>query len=147
MIGLEEDHSNGRSAPGGRALFAGGAVDGLLFISGQIGLDPSSGQLVGPGVGEQAERCLRNLEAVLVAAGLTLGNVVKTTVFLTDMADFREVNQAYGSAFGTDPPARSTVAVSALPLGAMVEIEALAVRITARDEASRYASKHSGEHR
>ena len=103
-------------------------VDGLLFISGQIGLDPSSGQLVGPGVGEQAERCLRNLEAVLVAAGLTLGNVVKTTVFLTDMANFREVNQAYGSAFGTDPPARSTVAVSALPLGAMVEIEALAVR-------------------
>jgi 2-iminobutanoate/2-iminopropanoate deaminase len=103
-------------------------VDGLLFISGQIGLDPSSGQLVGPDAGEQTERCLRNLEAVLVAAGLTLGNVVKTTVFLSDMANFREVNEAYGSAFGIDPPARSTVAVSALPLGAKVEIDALAVR-------------------
>jgi 2-iminobutanoate/2-iminopropanoate deaminase len=123
-------------------------ADGLVFISGQIGLDPSSGRLVGPGVGEQAERCLSNLEAVLAAAGLSLSNVVKTTVFLTDMSEFKEVNEVYASRFTSDPPARSTVAVSALPLGARVEIEALAVRDQTPGWGSeRYASRHSGEHK
>ena len=103
------------------------AVDGLLFCSGQLGLDPASGNLVG-GVEAQAERSMLNLRAVLDAAGLTFENVVKTTIFLADMADFAVVNAVYGRFMPDPPPARSTVQVAALPKGGLVEIEAIARR-------------------
>jgi len=100
----------------------------LLFCSGQLGLDPVSGALVEGGVAAQAERALLNLRAVLDAAGLSFADVVKTTVFLADMADFAAVNEAYGRFVTDPPPARSTVAVAALPRGGLVEIEATARR-------------------
>lgn len=104
------------------------ATHDLVFCSGQIGLDPTSGELVTGGVDAQCERALRNLEAVLDAAGCTLADVVKTTIFLADMADFATVNATYGRFFPDPPPARSTFAVAALPKGARIEIEATAVR-------------------
>jgi 2-iminobutanoate/2-iminopropanoate deaminase len=103
------------------------AVDGTVYCSGQIGLDPATGELA-EGLDAQAERALRNLAAVLDAAGVTLADVVKTTIFLTDMGDFAAVNAIYASAMPDPPPARSTVAVAALPKGALVEIEAIARR-------------------
>ena len=104
------------------------AIDGLLFCSGQLGLDPATGDLVEGGVEAQAERSLRNLTAVLDAAGLVWVDVVKTTIFLADMADFAAVNAVYGRFMPDPPPARSTVQVAALPKGGLVEIEAIAVR-------------------
>ncbi len=101
-------------------------VGDLVYTAGQIGLHPASGRMVEGGVEAEARQVLANLEAVLVAAGSSTGGVVKTTIFLTDMADFGTVNAIYGEQFHTDPPARSTVAVAALPLGARVEIEAVA---------------------
>lgn len=101
-------------------------ADGYLFCSGQLGLDPASGDFVAGDVGAQAEQALRNLGAVLEAAGLTFGDVVKTTIFLADMADFAAVNGVYGRFVTDPPPARSTVAVAALPKGGRVEIEATA---------------------
>src|SRR5437868_861661 len=95
----------------------------LVFTSGQVGIDPKSGALV-EGVPAQTRQALANLDAVLAATGLGLGDVVKTTVFLVDMADFDAMNEAYGKLFGGDPPARSTVAVAGLPKGARVEIDA-----------------------
>jgi 2-iminobutanoate/2-iminopropanoate deaminase len=103
-------------------------ADGTVYCSGQIGLDPASGELA-DGLEAQAERALRNLSAVLDAAGLTFADVVKTTIFLTDMGDFAAVNAIYASAMPEPPPARSTVAVAALPKGALVEIEAIARRL------------------
>jgi len=100
----------------------------LVFCSGQLGLDPATGALVDGGVAAQAERALLNLRAVLDAAGLSFGNVVKTTVFLADMADFAAVNLVYGRFVTDPPPARSTVGVAALPKGGLVEIEAIARR-------------------
>jgi 2-iminobutanoate/2-iminopropanoate deaminase len=99
---------------------------GLLFTAGQVGFDPSTGELVDGGITEQTERVLLNIRAILQASGLDMANVVKTTVFLVDMADFAAMNTAYASAFGDHRPARSTVAVAALPRGARVEIEAIA---------------------
>ncbi len=99
----------------------------LIFVSGQTPLDPDTGKIVEGGIPEQTARCLRNVGAVLAAAGSSFDRVVKTTVFLTDMADFQAMNAVYGEFFGTMPPARSTVAVAGLPLGARVEIEAVAV--------------------
>lgn len=99
-----------------------------MFCSGQLGLDPATGLLVGGSAGEQLTRCLLNLEAVLSAAGLSMSKVVKTTIFLVDMGEFKEVNERYAAFFGDCPPARSTVGVSALPLGARVEVEAIASR-------------------
>lgn len=99
----------------------------LVFASGQIGLDPSSGKLR-EGLEAQTRQALANLRAVLEAAGLTMGDVVKTTLFIVDIGQFATVNAIYGEAFSSPPPARSTVQVSALPLGALVEIEAIAVR-------------------
>ena len=104
------------------------ALDGMVFASGQIGLDPSSGQLVEGDVQAQTHRALQNLTAVLEAAGSSLGNVVKTTVFLTSMSNFTAMNEVYATYFGDEPPARSTIAVAELPKGAQVEIEAIAVR-------------------
>jgi len=103
------------------------AAAGLLFCSGQLGLDPATGELV-DGVEAQAERSLRNLMAVLDAAGLGPADVAKTTVFLADMADFATVNAVYARFFPDPPPARSTVQVAALPKAGRVEIEAIAVR-------------------
>jgi 2-iminobutanoate/2-iminopropanoate deaminase len=101
-------------------------ADGYLFCSGQLGLDPATGELVAGGVAAQAEQSLRNLGAVLESAGLTFSDVVKTTIFLADIADFATVNAVYGRFVTDPPPARSTVAVAALPKGGRVEIEAIA---------------------
>ena len=106
------------------------ATEGLVFCSGQLGLDPATGELVSGGVEAQAERALRNLAAVLDAAGLTMADVVKTTMFLADMADFSAVNAVYARHVPDPPPARSTFAVAALPKDGRVEIEAIAVRRT-----------------
>jgi 2-iminobutanoate/2-iminopropanoate deaminase len=104
------------------------AVDGFVFCSGQIGLDPATGELVGGGVEAQADRALRNLTAVLDAAGLAMADVVKTTLFLADINDFASVNAVYARHMPEPPPARSTFAVGALPKGALVEVEAIARR-------------------
>jgi 2-iminobutanoate/2-iminopropanoate deaminase len=99
-----------------------------LFCSGQVGFDPASGELRGGDVAAQAEQALRNLGAVLEAAGMSYADVVKTTVFLIDMNDFAAVNEVYAKYFDAAKPARSTVAVAALPRGARVEIDAIARR-------------------
>ena len=99
----------------------------LVFCSGQVPLDPGSGSLVAGGIEDQTERVLENLVAVLGATGLSLTDVVKTTVFLVSMDDFAALNEVYARYLTDDPPARSTVAVAALPMGARVEIEAVAV--------------------
>lgn len=101
-------------------------ANGLLFTAGQVALDPATGELVAGGIAEQTARALENLRAVLAAAGSDFSRVVKTTVFLIDMADFSAMNEVYGRAFGGHRPARSTVAVAALPRGARVEIEIIA---------------------
>jgi len=98
----------------------------LVFCSGQIPLDPATGQMVEGDVVAQTERVMKNLEAVLAAAGMTFAHVVRTTIFLTDLADFAQVNATYGKSFPHDPPARATVQVAALPRGAKVEIDAIA---------------------
>jgi reactive intermediate/imine deaminase len=101
---------------------------GLLFASGQIPLDPATGRLVEGGVEAQTRRVLANLAAVLEAGGASLAKVVRTTIYLVDLADFARVNAVYAEHFAQDPkPARATVQVSALPLGARVEIDAIAV--------------------
>jgi len=102
-------------------------ANGLLFTAGQVALDPATGELVSGGIAEQTTRAMENLRAVLTAAGTDFSQVVKTTVFLIDMADFTAMNEVYGRAFGAHRPARSTVAVAALPRGARVEIEVIAV--------------------
>jgi 2-iminobutanoate/2-iminopropanoate deaminase len=103
------------------------AAGDLVFCSGQVGLDPATGELV-EGVEAQAERALRNLAAVLDAAGVGFADVVKTTIFLADVADFAAVNGIYASFMPDPPPARSTIGVGGLPRGARVEIEAVARR-------------------
>jgi len=100
-------------------------ADGLLFCSGQIPLDPATGELVGVTAGEQARRCLENLRAVCDAAGTSLQRAVRLTVYMTDLGAFAEVNDVYGSFFGEDPPARVAVEVAGLPRGAQVEIDAI----------------------
>jgi 2-iminobutanoate/2-iminopropanoate deaminase len=99
----------------------------FLFLSGQIALDPVTGGLVGETAAEQVRQVLANMEAVLAAAGATFEDLVKTTIFLVDFADFAAVNEVYGAAFPDVPPARSTVQVSRLPRDARVEIEGVAV--------------------
>ena len=100
----------------------------LVFLSGQTPVDPETGALVAGGIAEQTRRCLANLADVLAAAGLTLDDVVKANVYLTDMADFAQMNAAYAECFTEPYPARTTVAVAGLPLGARVEIEVIALR-------------------
>jgi 2-iminobutanoate/2-iminopropanoate deaminase len=99
----------------------------MVFCSGQIALDPATGVVIDGDVAAQTKQVLENLGAVLAAVGATLGNVVKTTVFLADMADFAAMNEVYGGRFSHDPPARSTVAAAGLPRNVRVEIEAIAV--------------------
>jgi 2-iminobutanoate/2-iminopropanoate deaminase len=100
----------------------------FIFLSGQIPLDPETMELVSGDIRVQTARVLKNMKAVLEAAGLTPENVVRTTVFLTDLNDFAVLNEVYGEFFGAAPPARSTIQVSALPKGASVEIDAIARR-------------------
>ena len=102
-------------------------AEGLVFISGQIPLDPISGEVAGDSIEAQTERVMKNLEAVLSAAGSDLGKVIKTTIYLTDLNDFTVVNGIYGSYFNESPPARATVEVSGLPKGVRVEIDAIAL--------------------
>ncbi|HZL70914.1 MAG TPA: RidA family protein [Planctomycetota bacterium] len=100
----------------------------FVFLSGQVALDPATGQMVAGGIAEQTERALQNLEAVLKASGLTMNHVVRTTVFLIDLGEFAAMNEVYARHFPKDHPARSTVQVVALPKGARVEIDAIALR-------------------
>jgi 2-iminobutanoate/2-iminopropanoate deaminase len=97
----------------------------LLFLSGQTPLDPGTGKLVEGDIGEHTRQCLRNLQAVCDAAGASLGDAVRCGIYVTDMATFGEVNAAYAEFFPSDPPARSTIGVASLPVGAQVEIDAI----------------------
>ena len=101
-------------------------ANGFLFISGQIPLDPKSGQMTATDVVAQTNQVMENLKAILDCEQLTFADVVKTTIFLTDLTDFGPVNEAYGAYFESDPPARATVQAAALPKGARIEIEAVA---------------------
>jgi 2-iminobutanoate/2-iminopropanoate deaminase len=98
---------------------------GLLFCSGQVPLDPETGKLVQGAIGDQTRRCLENLQVVCAAAGASLDDAVRLGIYVTDMSTFPQVNEAYGAFFGDGPPARSTVGVASLPLGAQVEIDAI----------------------
>jgi 2-iminobutanoate/2-iminopropanoate deaminase len=98
---------------------------GLLFCSGQTPLDPDSGKLVEGSIGDQTRRCLENLQIVCAAAGASLSDAVRLGVYVTDMSTFPAVNEAYATFFGDGPPARSTIGVASLPLGAAVEIDAI----------------------
>jgi 2-iminobutanoate/2-iminopropanoate deaminase len=98
---------------------------GLLFCSGQVPLDPGTGKLIEGSIGDQTRRCLENLEVVAAAGGASLRDAVRMGIYVTDMSTFPEVNEAYGAFFEDGPPARSTVGVTALPLGARVEIDAV----------------------
>ena len=114
-------------APFQGAPYSQGIVsDGLVFVSGQLGLDPASGQMVEGGITEQTERVMQNLAGVLEEAGTSLANVVKATIFLADLGDFKGMNEVYGRHMGERPPARSTFQVGALPSGALVEIDVIA---------------------
>ena len=116
--------------PYSQAVVAGG----LVFSSGQIPLDPRTGEFVAGGIREQTEQVMRNLSAVLRAAGSGLERVLKATVYLADMADFAEMNEVYGSFFREEPPARSTVQAARLPRDARVEIDVIALAGKGKDE-------------
>ncbi len=103
-------------------------ADGWIFLSGQIPLDPHSGEIVAGGIEAQTRQVMANLKAVLAAAGIDFSAVVKTTIYLTDLANFAAVNAIYGEAFPAAPPARATVQVAALPKGVLVEIDGIACR-------------------
>ncbi len=118
------DRAPAAIGPYSQAIRASGT---LLFTSGQIPLEPASGEMVPGDIAAQTSRVLENLKAVVEAGGGSLADVVKTTIFLADMSDFATVNEVYAKFFPTDPPARSTVQVASLPKGARVEIEAIAV--------------------
>ena len=116
-----------RGAPRAIGPYSQGVTaNGFLFTAGQVGFDPESGELVDGGIAEQTLRVLQNIRAILRAGGTDVSAVVKTTVFLVDMADFALMNEVYAEFFGDHRPARSTVAVASLPRGARVEIEAIA---------------------
>jgi 2-iminobutanoate/2-iminopropanoate deaminase len=121
---LHSVHAPNPIGPYSQAMRAGDFV----FISGQIGIDPETGAIDGKTAADQAMQALKNIRAILTAAGLTSDHVVKTTIFLANMGDFKSVNEAYGEFFHTEPPARSTVAVAGLPMNALVEIEIIAMR-------------------
>jgi len=99
------------------------SANGTLYISGQLPIDPSTGNMLEGNIGDKTDQILKNASAIATAAGTSLASVVKTTIFLTDLGDFKEVNEAYAKHFTDAPPARSTVQVAALPLGSKIEIE------------------------
>jgi len=119
---IETDEAPGAIGPYSQAV----AVDGWVFCSGQIPIDPTTGEMVEGDIGGQTDQVLKNLAAVLSAAGASLSTVVKTTVFLADMGDFAGMNEVYSSHFGNHRPARAAVAVRTLPKNVSVEIEAIA---------------------
>jgi len=117
-----------KDAPAAIGPYSQGVRSGnLVFLSGQIPLDPATGALVQGDIAAQTERVMKNLDAVLHAAGGEFANVVRCTIYLTDLGDFAVVNEVYGRSFPRNPPARATVQVAALPKGAKVEIDAIAV--------------------
>ena len=120
---IQTDNAPAAIGPYSQAIKAGGFV----FVSGQIPIDPQTGQFVAGGIAEQTEQVLKNLSAVLEAAGSSLDLVVKTTVFLADMKEFSGMNEVYATFFSSPPPARATVAAAGLPRDARVEIEAVAL--------------------
>jgi len=120
---ISTDKAPAAIGPYSQAVKAGN----FMFISGQIPIDPSTGNVIDGDIKAQTKQCLKNLEAICQSAGLTLDNVVKTTIFITDMSKFPEVNEVYGSFFKENPPARACVEVSALPKDVQVEIEAVVV--------------------
>jgi 2-iminobutanoate/2-iminopropanoate deaminase len=120
---IATDQAPGAVGPYSQAVRAGD----LVFTAGQIALDPATGQMVEGGIEAQARQALTNVSAVLEAAGTSLANVVKTTVFLADMGEFKAMNGVYAEFFPDAPPARSAVQAAALPLGARIEVEAIAV--------------------
>jgi 2-iminobutanoate/2-iminopropanoate deaminase len=116
--------ADGAPAPAGpysHAVESGG----LLFCSGQVPIDPETGEMVGGSIGDQARRCLQNLTIVCAAKGATLGDAVRMSIYVTDISTFAQVNEAYGAYFDTDPPARTTIGVDALPGGARIEMDAI----------------------
>jgi 2-iminobutanoate/2-iminopropanoate deaminase len=116
-------------APFQGAPYSQGIVNGdLVFVSGQLGIDPETGQVVEGGIAEQTERVMLNLQAILEEAGSSLDRLVKTTIFLADLGDFAGLNEVYARFVGDTPPARATFQVGALPSGALVEIEAIGHR-------------------
>jgi len=119
---IRTDKAPAPIGPYSQAILAGSE----LFCSGQIAIDPATGELTGTDAASQTQQVLKNLGAVLEAAEMTYDNVIKTTIFLTDMSDFTSVNEVYAKYFNNSKPARSTVAVAALPKNARVEIEAIA---------------------
>jgi len=123
MQRIQTEKAPAAIGPYSQAIKAGG----LVFASGQIPIDPETGEFVAGGIAEQTERVLKNLAAVLEAAGSGLDQVVKTTVFLADMKEFSGMNEVYATFFSEPPPARATVAAAGLPRGARVEIEAVAL--------------------
>lgn len=121
-VAVSTEHAPAALGPYSQAIKA----NGMVFLSGQLGLSPKTGKLP-EGIEEQTQQVMANLAAVLEASGSGLEQIVKTTIFLADMNDFAAVNAIYGGAFSGAPPARSTVEVAALPLGGLVEIEAIAL--------------------
>ena len=125
MKSIQTENAPAAIGPYSQAIDSGA---GLVFVSGQIPIDPSTGTFVPGGIREQTRQSLTNAQAILAAAGLGLENVVKTTVFLADMGDFAAMNEVYAQFFAAPYPARSAVAVKTLPKGALVEIECIAAR-------------------
>jgi len=127
MSGVKAPHSvSSQKAPGAIGPYSQGVVAGnLLFISGQLPIDPATGEFVAGGIAVHAHQCLKNLSAIATAAGTSLERAVKVTVFLADMGNFATVNQVYGEYFKSNLPARSAVQVAALPKNADIEIEAI----------------------
>lgn len=124
MKALHTDKAPAAIGPYSQAI----EVNGMVFASGQIPLDPATGNVVEGGIKEQTHQALTNAKAIMEAAGLSLANVVKTTVFMADMADFAAMNEVYSTFFTKPYPARSAVAVKALPKGVLVEVECIAAR-------------------
>lgn len=124
MKALHTDKAPAAIGPYSQAI----EVNGMVFASGQIPLDPTTGNVVEGGIKEQTRQALTNAKAIMEAAGLSLANVVKTTVFMADMADFAAMNEVYATFFTEPYPARSAVAVKALPKGVLVEVECIAAR-------------------
>jgi 2-iminobutanoate/2-iminopropanoate deaminase len=123
VVRTEEAPAPFQGAPYSQAIKAGG----LVFVSGQLGLKAGHAEMAGDSIGEQTEQVMRNVATILVAAGSSMDRLVKTTVFLTSLDDFQGMNDVYAKHVGDTPPARATIEVSALPSGALVEIEAIAL--------------------
>ena len=123
VVRTEQAPAPFQGAPYSQAIKA----NGLVFVAGQLGFEPGQTEVVGPGIKAQTEQTIDNLEAILTEAGSSLDRIVKTTVFLASLSDFQGMNEVYAGRIGDAPPARSTIEVGALPSGALVEIEAIAL--------------------